>query len=201
MVKARVGLEHLSPFKVFQRELLALKTKYKTAFKDERSASEPKTGDIDFRRTNSLLATAFANILKTESGKDEIAEFLGFITMYCEFPESYADDVSSNAMHSLANSFFWLFTTGIFPGVYHHVMDDEGMIIGHPHPTTGNPARTYGITDETEACWFVRGIFNVQSDAVYVNELESRCILLDYGNVDMYIKELQAICKKFADVV
>ena len=104
-------------------------------------------------------------------------------------------------MYALANSFFWLFTAGVFPGVYHHTMDDEGIIIGHPHPTAGGPARTYGLTDSHEACWFVRGLFNVQSDAFYVNEYESHCILLDYGNVESYVNELKSICKKFANAV
>jgi hypothetical protein len=192
-VVARSGLERDNCWLFMIKSLKDLISKYRTNI-----GSIPANGDNDTKEKGLRNARAFRKAAK-ESFDSNPEDFEKFVEEFNELGSPYRLSAREGSLDDFTDCIFWAVTIIVFPGVYHHLMDDAGLKIDNPNSSGAQAsADIYGLHDNEQIAWFVRGLFNLQCDVYVVDETMAKSIVLASASFPHYLNSFDEILAKFA---
>lgn len=193
---ARSGLERDNCWSFMIKSLKDLISKYRTSID-----SIPANGDNDTKEKGLRNARAFKQAAK-ESFDSNPEDFEKFVEEFNELGSPYTLSDREGSLDDFTDCIFWAVTIVVFPGVYHHLMDDAGLKIENPN-SGGSQATAdiYGLHDNEQIAWFVRGLFNLQADIYVVDEPMAKSIVFASASFSHYLSSFDDMLAKFVKIV
>lgn len=192
-VVARSGLERDNCWSFMIKSLKDLISKYRADID-----SIPANSDNDTKETGLKNARAFRKAAK-ESFDSNPEDFEKFVEEFNELGSPYRLSAREGSLDDFTDCIFWAVTIVVFPGVYHHLMDDGGLRVDNPNSGGAHAtAEIYGIHDNEQTAWFVRGLFNRQGDVYVVDEPMAKSIVFASASFPHYLNSFDEMLANFA---